>query len=83
MCVKLIHDHQPPDLERECHNPPYIESGKENEEDEGKSGEPEEISAWRLGRAISLHLLGDALVDNDVRQPGDVVRSDSRIFDTS
>ena len=44
MCVKLVHVHQPPDLEYEGNNPPYVERGKEKEEEEGKSGEPVEIS---------------------------------------
>ena len=77
MSVKLVHVHQPHDFEYECHNPPYIESSKKDEKEKGKSGEPVEISAGWLKRKIRLHLLGDALVDNYVRQPGDMLQSDS------
>lgn len=83
MCVKLVHVHQPSDLEYERCELPYIESCKEDEEEESKSGEPVETSAWCPKRTISLHLLGDALVDNYVRQPGDMLWSDSRIFNAS
>jgi hypothetical protein len=33
MCVKLVHVHQPPNLEYESHNPPYVEGGEEKEKD--------------------------------------------------
>lgn len=48
MCVKLVHVHQPPDLEYEGNNPPYVGRGKEKEEEKGKSGEPAEISVGCL-----------------------------------
>jgi hypothetical protein len=48
MCVKLVHVHQPPDLEYERNKPPYVERGKEKEEEEGKSGEPTGASVGRL-----------------------------------
>lgn len=81
MCVKPINVHQPYDFECECHNLPYIESGKENEEEEGESREPGEEVGFSPKRRVFVHLLGDALVDNYIRQPGDMLRSDSRIFD--
>ena len=56
MCVKLVHVHQPSDVEHECHKPPYVESSKENEEEEGKSGEPVEISIWCLKPMIDFAL---------------------------
>ena len=52
MCVKLVHVHQPPDLECEGNKSPYVERGKEKEEEEGKSGEPTRVSAGYLGGMI-------------------------------
>ena len=41
------------------------------------------MSVGRLRHTIQLHLLGDAMVDDYVGQPGDVFRSDAGIFNAS
>jgi len=41
------------------------------------------ISAGCLGRIISFYALGDTFVDNHVGQPGNMVKSDTRIFHAS
>ena len=83
MCVKLVHVHQPPDLECEGNNSPCVERGEEKKEKESKPREPKEESARYLGSIVSSFLLGDTSVDNHVGQPGDMFRSYARILDAS
>ena len=83
MCVKLVHVHQPPDLEGERNNSPYVERGEEKEEEESKPREPKEESAGSLGSVVSPFSLGDTSVDNNVGQPGDMLRSYARVLDAS